>query len=318
MIKVTVIMPCYNGEKYISRCFESLLKQTFKDFEVIFVDDGSTDNTKQVVLEYKDKFNTRNIPFYYIYKENGGAASALNVAFKQTLHGEYLLIMDADDALPPNSLKARFQILNKFKKYDAVVGKYRIIQDSTNKTLGLISPHWVTNSKQKTFYNIIATNKLNYVVGLMFRKDKFIQIMPSDGIYESKFGQNLQLLMPFAYKYKIKKSSKILYDYYVRADSHSHIFENQIDKEILYRKEWLNTKIQVLKSMGIYNKENVKLATCGFIYSVLYVAFKHNKLDVYDRFYKQLKHLTSISLKEKIKNKILHIPLLYKIYRKIK
>ena len=75
MPKVSVIVPVYNVEKYIDRCINSLLNQTLQDIEFIFVDDGSTDNSKRIIQKYLQK-NSEIMK--YLYKENGGLSSARN------------------------------------------------------------------------------------------------------------------------------------------------------------------------------------------------------------------------------------------------
>ena len=69
---VTVIVPTYNTSKYIKKCIDSILNQTFKNIELIVIDDGSTDNTKDIIEKVNDK------RLKYVYKENGGVSSARN------------------------------------------------------------------------------------------------------------------------------------------------------------------------------------------------------------------------------------------------
>ena len=70
MSKVNVIVPCYNGAKYLDRFFKSLLNQSYKDFDVFFVDDGSTDNTKEVVEKYIKIFKNNNLILNYFLKHS--------------------------------------------------------------------------------------------------------------------------------------------------------------------------------------------------------------------------------------------------------
>lgn len=102
--KVSVIIPAYNSALYIRETIDSLFNQTYKDFEIIVIDDGSFDNTKEVLKSYKDK-----IRFYY--QENSGVTKArlhgLNVA-----HGEYIALVDADDLWLPEKLKIQVEFLD--------------------------------------------------------------------------------------------------------------------------------------------------------------------------------------------------------------
>ena len=79
---VSIIIPVYNGSNYVKEAIDSALAQTYKNIEVIVVNDGSTDNTEKIVKSYGDKIR-------YFYKENGGVASALNLAIENS-KGEYI------------------------------------------------------------------------------------------------------------------------------------------------------------------------------------------------------------------------------------
>ena len=92
MPKVSVIVPVYNVEKYIERCLDSLVNQTLKDIEIIVVNDGSTDGSKEKIQEYINKY--KNI--VYLEKENGGLSSARNYGIPYA-KGEYIGFVDSDD-----------------------------------------------------------------------------------------------------------------------------------------------------------------------------------------------------------------------------
>ena len=91
-MKISVIIPVYNVEKYLRKCLDSLVNQTFKDFEVILVNDGSTDSSQSIIDEYKGKY-----PFIKSFtKENGGMSSARNLGLDNAV-GEYIAFVDSDD-----------------------------------------------------------------------------------------------------------------------------------------------------------------------------------------------------------------------------
>ncbi len=91
---VSVIVPCYNGEKTITRTLDSLVNQTLENMEIIVINDGSTDHSKQVIEEYIASHNDKNICLYT--KENEGIATARNYALTK-VHGEYFGFLDSDD-----------------------------------------------------------------------------------------------------------------------------------------------------------------------------------------------------------------------------
>ena len=79
---VSIVTPCYNGELYLDRFFQSVLNQTYPALELVFVNDGSTDGTEAVVDRYRPLFQKRGIRFIYEYQENQGQAAALNRGLK--------------------------------------------------------------------------------------------------------------------------------------------------------------------------------------------------------------------------------------------
>lgn len=91
-MKISVIIPVYNAEKFLHKCLESVLNQTYKDYEIILVNDGSKDNSGAICDEYAEKYDFIRA----IHKENGGASSARNYGMKLA-QGEYINFVDADD-----------------------------------------------------------------------------------------------------------------------------------------------------------------------------------------------------------------------------
>ena len=97
---ISVVIPVYNVEKYLRQCLDSVLNQTYNYFEVIMVDDGSTDSSYDICLEYSE----RDDRFKSFHKENGGASSARNYALDKAT-GEYLFFLDSDDWIEKNTLE---------------------------------------------------------------------------------------------------------------------------------------------------------------------------------------------------------------------
>lgn len=93
MPKISVIVPVYNTEKYLKKCLDSIANQTYQDFEVIIVNDGSTDNSQEIIDEYTKKYSEK---IRCISKENGGLSSARNCGIEVAI-GDYIAFVDSDD-----------------------------------------------------------------------------------------------------------------------------------------------------------------------------------------------------------------------------
>ncbi|MBR3646098.1 MAG: glycosyltransferase family 2 protein [Lachnospiraceae bacterium] len=102
-IKVSVIIPVYNVDKYLKQCLDSLVNQTLKDIEIICVDDGSTDGSLAILKEYADKYDTVQV----IEQQNAGAGAARNNGLK-IAKGEYLSFLDSDDFFEPDMLEVAY------------------------------------------------------------------------------------------------------------------------------------------------------------------------------------------------------------------
>lgn len=110
---MSVIIPLYNTEKYIGEALDSLLAQTFTNFEVIVVNDCSTDNSAAIVESYIPKFDGR-LKLLHMKKNSGGAPAPRNKGLKFS-SGEYVYFMDADDALVPTALEELYSVANDFE-----------------------------------------------------------------------------------------------------------------------------------------------------------------------------------------------------------
>jgi len=108
MAKVTVIIPAYNCAQFISEAIESVLAQIYKDYEIVVVDDGSTDTTAEVLKKYKGKIS-------YVYQANGGPSKARNTGVVNS-NGEYIAFLDQDDAWLPEKLQLQVELLEYNEK----------------------------------------------------------------------------------------------------------------------------------------------------------------------------------------------------------
>lgn len=121
---ISIIIPAYNISMYISDCLDSVRQQTFKDYEVVVVNDGSNDNTLSILNEYKKKYP--EFPLIIIDKENEGVTAARRDGFIAS-RGEWICFVDGDDFIPETALSA---LISKISKgIDAVCGAYESFHD---------------------------------------------------------------------------------------------------------------------------------------------------------------------------------------------
>lgn len=124
-IKVSVIIPVYNVEKYLRQCLQSVAEQTLKEIEVICVDDGATDGSAQIIKEFAEKDSR----FIYVSQENGGAGKARNTGLRMA-KGKYLSFLDSDDFFDKNML---LEAYNTAEQYGADFSVFKSDQYYENK-----------------------------------------------------------------------------------------------------------------------------------------------------------------------------------------
>lgn len=123
--KISVIIPFYNASGFVMEAIDSVLNQSYQNFELLLVNDGSTDNSKRIVQGYSDK------RIRYFEQENNGVAAARNIALS-VMNGDFFCFLDADDTMPPDSLRVRVEIFLSDRNVSFVDG-HVIVKDSLLK-----------------------------------------------------------------------------------------------------------------------------------------------------------------------------------------
>lgn len=146
-VKISILVPVYNVEQYLSRCIESVLVQDFQDWEMILVDDGSPDKSPQICDEFAEKDNRIKV----IHKSNGGLPSARQVGYLNAT-GEYLMFLDSDDWLLPNAICILINAIQSNGGYDIARSLVYRVSDNGNKWIEHYSVEKDLNEKDE-FYS---------------------------------------------------------------------------------------------------------------------------------------------------------------------
>lgn len=123
---ISIILPVYNAEKYLNECIGSIVKQSYDNYELIIINDGSSDQSEKIIKEY-----TNNAKVKYVRQTNSGVASARNAAISMAI-GKYIIFVDADDVLPCDSLEKRVEFI---QEADLLIGSYEVT-DEQGKNVG--------------------------------------------------------------------------------------------------------------------------------------------------------------------------------------
>lgn len=197
---ITVVLPIYNVEKYISKCLDSLLKQTYKNFVVWAVDDGSPDRSKEIVKKYEVKDSR----IHLICKKNGGYGSVLEYCIKK-ISTEYFLICDPDDWLKENALEILHQYALSSKADLIVADKYDVYIENNKKVY------------DPTFSEKIIKPGMSYEKKFDIQKFAFGKVSPHAKFYRTSIAKNISFPHHISYTDTIlylvalENASKVIY-----------------------------------------------------------------------------------------------------------
>ena len=210
-IKISVIVPVYNVEKYIRQCLESIVNQTYSNLEIIVVNDGSSDNSSKIINEYvKDK------RIKIINTENKGVSFARNLAIKNST-GEYISFVDSDDYI---KLDAYETLIKKLQDEDILIFNYGRFENSTGE---LIKENYVSNDEMqespKEYSYLYAKinhscwNKLYKADYLKKYNFKFLEILYEDVFFNLEViysTNNIKIINETLYYYRVNRKDSIM------------------------------------------------------------------------------------------------------------
>ncbi|RGX96939.1 glycosyltransferase family 2 protein [Blautia sp. OF03-15BH] len=231
---VSIVSPCYNGEKYLSSYLNSVLEQTYPEIELILVDDASTDATAEIVKQYETLFKNKGYTLIYIKQEsNKGQAAAINRGLK-IFSGNFFTWMDSDDIYYNDAIQKKVEFLEKNTEYDFVLNDGEIVNEKDLCTRVGVLKRQKPSNNDNLFKDLLDENNVVFTPGvIMVRADALKRAIPNLSIYESREGQNWQLMLPLAYSLKYGYLDEILFKYVVHNGSHSHmkrLYERQIER----------------------------------------------------------------------------------------
>ncbi len=202
--KISVIMSVYNGEQYLADAVDSILNQTFKDFEFIIVNDGSTDRTKEILEGFEDE------RIMVINQDNMGISKSKNRAIELS-KGEYIAIIDADDISLPQRLEKQVNFLDKHKD----IGLVGTAANSIDEDGSILCTIPIIEDNETIQETLLRKNCFVHS-SVMFRREAFEKV----GGYRSEFKSALDydLLLRIAERYKVYNLKEILCKYRFNPD----------------------------------------------------------------------------------------------------
>ena len=313
-MKVSVIVPVYNVEKYLKKCLDSIINQTYKDLEIIIVNDGSNDNSHKIINKYlkKDK------RIKYFYKENGGLSSARNYGIEKST-GDFIAFIDSDDYINLNMIEL---MVNKMVLENSDVCICDIIDESEDGTINSILKG--VNFNDITIENVLLS--LPSACNKIFKKDILNIEFPKDKYYEDL--GTIQIILSNCSS--ISYLNKPLYHYIQRSGSIMHQKKyNKKLEDIFYILERLYTN----NSLKAKYEEELEFMYIKYLLhdaSLRFLSFdckeakdSLNKIVaiIKEKFpkWRKNKYINLFSKKELLLTNIIYKKyyILYKLYRKV-
>lgn len=294
-LKISVIVPVYKVEKYLHRCIDSILSQSFTDFELILVDDGSPDNCGKICDEYAQKDSRVHV----FHKPNGGVSSARNLGI-EIAKGEWVFFSDADDELGSNAFKILTSHLDKDVAY--VMGGYKKYDEDGNFVYGvnrrsekmMSKSEAITQMFRSTDYvyqgylwnklfklSVIKENHLRFADGIYFNEDRLF---------------NIQYLLNIGAQ-KCFYTTESIYNYFVRSNSTMASLKKSYNPKFATDLTAFVRALEVLKSSQ--DRKNIQLCKWDAFESYRANLRMMRKFDVYDdvlekRMYRELREQVSV------------------------
>ena len=180
MPKISVIVPVYNTEKYIEKCLDSIVNQTFQDIEIIVINDGSTDHAEEKVLKYPS--------IKYYKKENGGLSDARNYGVSKAT-GEDIAFVDSDDYLDINLFAKLEPYMNQ--KIDLIKFQFQKVDENYQKLDTKIGQAFDSTTGKQAFENLYCKDEFMAVAWLyLYRREFYLEnnFQFAKGLYHEDFG----------------------------------------------------------------------------------------------------------------------------------
>lgn len=276
----SIIIPVYNVEKYLEKCLDSLSNQTYKDYETIIVNDGTTDNSQEIIDKYKDKLP--NCKAYI--KENGGLSDARNFGIEKA-SGDYLFFLDSDDYIDENLLEVLKENIEEYNNPQIIRFPKKIVNENGDIVDYDRVKEFINLDGSKAFVNlrknrIILETAWAYIYRRDFwNKYKFrfakgkihedlglipLVIISADTVcaisspYYNYVSRQNSIITTKDYKKDLKKAQDILehYDFLIK-ELNILITEKQIDEEAQYLYKYYITDALFLKLKSLKDEDRI-------------------------------------------------------------
>ena len=317
---VTLLTPCFNTGKYIHRLLESVLNQTYSKIEMFVIDDGSTDDSKDIVFSYVERFVRKGYSLKYIFQHNSGQSVAIQNGL-QYVNGKYLAWPDSDDFYAAKDAIEKMVIAleNASDEFGMVRTQEQLVDENDLHRVG-INGLRIRFFEEKSLFEdcLFAKNGYYFPPGAYMINFKKLLNSTELPIFTLKdAGQNWQLMLPVLWNYRCISIPEILYSVLIRESSHSRGQYKGYDATVAKIEAYLQTILGTLdrtKGMIQRVRDDYKIAINNKYYTELMIlAIQHNHKNDFNSYYKKISNPTYYLKCIHLINKMLPTIVSYKI-----
>ena len=308
MSKITIILPVYNTEKYLNQCLTSILNQTFKDFECICVNDGSSDNSLPILQEYAYKDNR----FKVISQSNKGLSGARNAGLRH-MRGEYVTFIDSDDWIGENYLEKLYETAIS-ENADVVRASYKFYYNEKNsyKPAKIRKIHKINNISDK-----LEKVSKGYAGAFAWGKLFKTKLLTDNNInfYEGRVSEDCPFTaIAFLYAKKISFINDEIYYYRKQILSITTRSSEKVDTDALYN---FITLTKDLEERGVTDRKIMKFYFNTFFYKLGKIgktASKSTQKELLPVATEHLLYLKMLAKKYRSKKLIIEVAVIYYLF----
>lgn len=317
---VSIVTPCYNTGKYIHRLLDSVLEQTYPNIEMFVIDDGSTDNSEEVIKSYIQKFNNRGYQLSLIRQNNSGQSVAIKEGMR-LISGKYFVWPDSDDFYA--SCSAISRMVDAFEQlgddYGLVRTQENLLEDDSFKVIGCNGKGADVEYERLQLFEdcLYCKNGFYFCSGAYMTDFQKLKKASTLDIYTDKnAGQNWQLMLPLLYNYKCYTIQEPLYNVVVRLASHSRGQYAGFEKTIMKINSYEQTILETLKRINglpLKNRETYSIEIIKkYCKERILCSFDYHKKTEFDYYYNEGVNMGCIGGKEKMLKAFFYTPIVAK------
>lgn len=316
---VTLITPGWNGKQFVHRLLDSIIAQTYRPIQYIYVDDCSTDGTIDVIESYRKKFEEAGIDFTLIRHEKNKGLSETVMTGLQLAKGEFFSNPEYDDILIPTSVQKRIDYMLAHPDCAVVTADAWMVDDNNlNDRSKRLCGKRTNRFDRNHFFQSCLTQSIYNAACFMVRMECFDKVCPTRRFFSSRMAPNQQILLPLYYHWNRGFIDEPLSLFVIRSESVSHSNDNTLLQKMNRLDEYHRILFKTLDSIDMLPEDRdlyKQQIDINFQKDYIQLGFEYNDQKLFTSAYEYLQNEDEIVPEYESKKKIMESPLKYRWYK---